>query len=147
MSHELIMLRYAKRMRKLSQVLTKEARIKAIKSHASVNVKGGTMGQIEEICQILKLRDDCLCFCSALLDGLSVLDCDARDLLIKYYIKRVGMDALVKQLNVTVSAVYRRLAAARARFSAQLSSLGYDRQWFNKHFERFRFNDGKIAKA
>ena len=45
MNHELIMLREVKRMHKLTQSLTKEAKYKAVKSHLSYNVKTEQWGK------------------------------------------------------------------------------------------------------
>lgn len=143
MSHELIMLRYVKRMRKLSQTLTEEAKNKAIKSHTGVNVRGGTMGQIEEICQLIKLRDDCLLFCCAVLDGLNAMDKDMRKLLVAFYINRVDVAVIAKRCDVSASTVYRRLAAARLRFRQCLNYYGYTDKWFADSFANFCFDDKK----
>lgn len=147
MSHELIMLRYSKRMRKLSQLLTKEARFKAIKSHIGVNVRGGTMGQIEEICQLIRIRDECLLFCAATLDGLNAMDYDTRRLLVTFYIKRVAIEDIAKRCNLSVSSVYRRLSVSRRRFKQCLASFGYDESWFTTNFAQFAFNNDKLPKV
>ena len=139
MSHELIMLRYVKRMRKLSQTLTQEARDKAIRSHTGV-IRGGTMGQIEEICQLIKLRDDCLLFCYAVIDGLNAMDAEMRKLLVAFYVKRVEVAVIAKRCNTSVSTVYRKLAAARSRFKHCLNSFGYNEKWFKDSFANFSFN-------
>lgn len=146
MSHELIMLRNVKRMRILSQTLTQEARNKAIRSHTGVNLRGGTMGQIEEICQLIKLRDDCLLFCTAVLDGLNAMDVEMRKLLEAFYFKRVEIIVIAKRYNVSVATVYRRLAAARSRFKQCLNSFGYNEKWFAQSFVDFCFDDGKSDK-
>ena len=140
MNHELIMLRKAKRMRQLAKTLTEEARCKAIKSHSVQNIKGGTMGQIEEIFQLIQLRDDCLLFCKAVSDGLSVLDVDDRRLRVKYYFKRTEIGALADSLKVSQATVYRKLHGARTRFKEALASFGYNERWFQDVFGQMVFD-------
>jgi len=139
MNHELIMLREVKRMRRLSQNLNKEAVYKAVKSHMSATVKGGTAGQIEEICQLIRLRDDCLLFCRAVNDGLDALDANERKLLVQVYVKKVGIDELACKSNTSRSTVYRRLYKARANFRKRLENFGYTAEWFTEVFDKFYF--------
>lgn len=125
MNHELIMLREVKRMRKLAKTLTEEARIKAIKSHATQYVKGGTIGQINEICQLIRLRDDCLLFCQAVSDALSAMDAGKRALLVQFYVKRAKAQKIADKYNVSATVIYRKLQGARLQFKERLLTFGY----------------------
>lgn len=124
MNHELIMLREVKRMRKLAKTLTEEARIKAIKSHATQYARGGTMGQIDEICRLIRLRDDCLLFCQAASDALSAMEAGKRALLVLFYVKRVRAKTIADKYNVSASVVYRKLYEARLQFKECLAAFG-----------------------
>lgn len=146
MNHELIMLREVKRIYKLSQSLTKEARFKAIKSHTSYNVKNGTMGQIVEINQLVRLRDDCLLFCYAVKDALDCMDKEQSRLLKKYYINRAEVSALAESLNASCSAVYGKLYAARMQFRQTLLKMGYDRQWLQDNFSHIGYIADRLKK-
>lgn len=139
MNHELIMLRECKRMKQLSQVLTKEAKYKAIKSHLSQNVRNGTIGQIEEICRVIQLRDECLLFWRAAADGLNAMDCGDRLLLARYYLQRMDVQAVADKYGASVSTVYRRLHNARRQFKECLVKFGYNETWFKNTFGHIDF--------
>ena len=134
MNHELIMLREVKRVYKLSQSLTKEVRYRAVKSHMTYNVKNGTLGQIEEICQLVQLRDDCLLFCLALRSAMDKMDSDKRRLLRLYYLKGVDFKTITARLNLSESAVYNKLYQARLQLRKILTDIGYDAQWLKDRF-------------
>lgn len=139
MDHELIMLRSYNRMRRLATSLTKEARFWAIKSYSAETVSDGTMGQINEICGKIQLRDDCLLFCQALIDGLGVINKNMRALLVAVYVKRVDKDELAKRHKVSIATVYRYLYKARKALREQLDYMGYDKRWFEDNYAKFDF--------
>ena len=139
MKHELIMLREVKRVSRLAQTLTKEAKYRAVKSHTSHNVKNGTMGQIEEISRLVRLRDDCLLFCYAVTEALRRIDGESRRLLTQYYINRVNLGAIADSMDVDVDKIYSKLFVARRRFKHELIWLGYDEQWLVDNYSRFNF--------
>lgn len=139
MNHELIMLRELKRMRKLSQSLTKEVKFRAVKSYASATVKDGTMGQIEEICRLTRLRDDCLLFCDAVAEAVKSVNKSNRALLVGYYLKGISVGEIAQRLNVTVNNVYGKLFAARLQLRSALNKLGYDEQWLRERFSHIDF--------
>ena len=145
MNHELIMLRELKRMHEMSQSLAKEARYRAIRSHSSLNVKNGTMGQIEEICRLIQLRDDCLRFCIAANDAFNAIDNDKRWLLQQYYIKSVSVDVIADSLKATPVSVYNKLYMARMQFKNALNKYGYTEQWFRENFTHFDFIAARLV--
>lgn len=134
MSHELTMLRGYKRMRKLYNIYAKEARVRAVKSHTDLTAQGGTMGQIEGICAILRLRDACSLFCKAVADGLTVIDNEFRKLLTHAYILRIPADILVLRYGISRSALYRKLQQARRQFKRALINLGFDEYWLANNY-------------
>lgn len=134
MKRELIMLREVKQVYRLMQSLTKRAKGMAVKSYYSYGVKNGTVGQIEEICRLIELRDDCLLFCSAVSQALNAIDGDSRKLLKLYYINHVKAEDLAVKLGTTLSCVYNRLYAARLQFAHALDELGCDEQWLRDNF-------------
>ncbi len=144
MNHELIMLREVKRMHKLTQSLTKEAKYKAVKSHLSYNVKNGTMGQIAEICQTIQLRDECLLFCLAVANALKTIDKDKSTLLKDYYINQLDILTLSTRLKVSKSSVYNRLHIARMQFTDALIKLGCDEQWLTANFSHIDFIKARL---
>ena len=139
MNHELIMLRELKRMCKLSQSLTKEVEYRAIKSYASATVKDGTIGQIEEICRITRLRDDCLLFCDAVAEALRSVDKSNRALLVGYYLKGLSVGEIAQRYGVTNNNVYGKLFVARLQLRSALNKLGYDEQWLRERFSHIDF--------
>lgn len=145
MKRELIMLREVKRVYKLSQSLTKQARYRAVKSYASFNVKNGTIGQIEEICRLIELRDDCLLFCAATSDALNAIDENSRNILKLYYLSRVSASSISCKLGITLSCVYNRLYAARLRFKNALDKFGYDDDWLRDNFSHIDFLQAQFA--
>lgn len=147
MNHELIMLREVKRMQKLTQSLTKEARYRAVKSHVSYNVTGGTIGQIKEICRLIRLRDECLLFCLAVKDALSAIDSDKSLLLKEYYLKRIKIGVIADRLKVSRSKVYGGLHLARMQFRNALIKSGYDEQWFKSNFSHIDFISDRLKSA
>ena len=144
MNHELIMLRECTRMKRLSQILTKEARYRAIKSHSSQNIRNGTMGQIEEICQIIQLRDECLLFWRATLDALKAMDEDKSCLLALYYLKRAKTDVIAQRFDTSISTIYRKLHIARRQFGEILKKFGYDARWFKSEFGDIEFISARL---
>lgn len=126
-------------MYKLSQSLTKEAKYRAIKSHSFVNVKNGTKGQIEEICQLIQLRDECLLFCVAVQDAMNVVDSESVKLLKQFYVNRVDVGVIAERLKASVNSVYGKLYQARLLFRSALNKLGYDEQWLRDNYSHLDF--------
>ncbi len=54
MNYELIMLKSLKQIKRAADGLKKRIRIKAESSYCTLNVKGGTIGQIEEIAVLIE---------------------------------------------------------------------------------------------
>lgn len=146
MNHELIMLREYKRIKNLSQYLTEKARYKAIKSYCGMEARGGTIGQIEEICRLISLRNGCLLFCAAVNDAFKVTDVKTRALLSAVYLKREKIDALAARFNVSRSTVYRKLFSSRAEFKRALNVFGYTEEWFLKNYSQIDFIAERLVR-
>ena len=83
------------------------------------------MGQIGEICQLIRLRDDCLLFCQATTDALSAMEAGKRALLVQFYVKRVNAKILADKYKVAATVIYRKLQTARLQFKECLETYGY----------------------
>lgn len=145
MKRELIMLRKVKQVYKLMQSLTKQAKSLAVNSYYSYGVKNGTVGQVEEICRLIELRDDCLLFCSAVSEALNAIDEDSRNLLKQYYIDLVKAETLAARLDTTPLCVYNRLSVARLRFGRALDKLGCNDEWLRDNFSHIDFLHARLS--
>ena len=134
MNHELIMLRGANRMKYYAKSVSQEIMRIAVSSYSTMNYKNGTMGQVEAICQRAKVRDNCLLFYNALIDGLRRIPKGNRALLVAVYLKNADKSAICAKYKVSSSTLYRKLFVSRSLLRAELDALGYDEQWFRENF-------------
>ena len=145
MTHELLMLRSYKTMKRLAKSLTEETHFKIVKSYAVEMNSANTFDQFKEICDQMQTRDTCALFVSAVERALALMDKPFAALLAQVYFKRVEPSELAARYRVTARAVYVKLRNARMMFKECLDSLGYTRDWFERTFAHFDFLMEKLS--
>lgn len=134
MNYELVMLRGIPYCKKTAQRLQKQCLSTALRSFSSSQAKGGTLGQMTEVAELARMRDDFLYFLSCVKSALTALPDSFRALLVEIYIKNTSKEHICQTYGVSMSTLYRKLARARECFKGKLEFLGCDEQWFESTY-------------
>lgn len=134
MKYELIMLRYANKIKYCDKCISCEIRQIALTSYSVLNFRDGTMGQMSLISELAGLRDKCRLFWQSLVEGLKAIDKPYRALLVAVYLKNADISVMCAKYRTSKSTFYRRLWRARALLRQALARQGYDEQWFDCNF-------------
>lgn len=96
MNYELVMLRGIPYCKKTAQRLQKQCLSTALRSFSSSQAKGGTLGQMTEVAELARMRDDFLYFLSCVKSALTALPDSFRALLVEIYIKTQAKNTFAK---------------------------------------------------
>lgn len=139
MNYELIMLKSLKQIKRAADGLKKRIRIKAESSYCTLNVKGGTIGQIEEIAVLIEKRNEYEELCQVVVGALKSLPRSYCVLLRKVYFNNVPCCKIAEKYNTSRSTVYRRVFQAREAFKDALLNGGCDERWFMENYGKLGF--------
>ena len=115
--------------------ITKSVNKIALTSYNTTSWKDGTIGQIEEITQLMQRRDRLEDLVSRISTALSGVDKPLRQLLSQVYIVRRKPKELAQKYNVSPTTVYNKLSAGKKIFCANLKSTGVTCGWVKENFD------------